>query len=371
MKKSLIALAVLAASGASFAQSTVSVYGIVDAWFGTTDLKDHTGTSTKQTVLNSGGVSGSRFGLKGSEDLGGGLKANFVLEQGFSVDDGSTTAGSAFSRYATVGFSGGFGEIKLGKAGTPFDDINGNTDAVFDSKLSPMNSIFVSNSYNWNPKNTIYYATPSFSGFSAAVSYSLGEDKSNAVAVAGTTNGASNVTSINVQYAGGPLYVGFAYQTEKQHVVVGGVGLTDSESVKYTRLNGSYDFSVVKAMATYGRTAYNGHAATDWQLGLDYPVSSALTLSGSYASSKGDLINAAGTASTFGTSNSATNLAFSTNGADIKRTGWGFGANYALSKRTSIYGGYMAAKEESNASLIGFTNDAEIKYLALGVKHTF
>jgi len=367
MKKSLIALAVLAASGASFAQSTVSIYGIVDAWFGTTDLKDHTGTSLKQTVLNSGGVSGSRFGFKGSEDLGGGLKANFVLEQGFNVDNGTaSTAGAAFARQSNVGFSGAFGEVKVGKAYTPFDDINGAADAVFDSALSPMNVVFLSTAYNANPANTIYYATPSFSGFTAAVSYSLGENKTNATPAAGFTNGASNVTAFNVQYTGGPLYLALAYQTEKRN---NGVA-TDNEASKFTRLNATYDFGVAKALANFGRTAYNGHSANDWQLGADFPVSTALTLSGSYASSKGDLIWANGTTPTFGTGNSGANWAWSTNGNDIKRTGWGFGANYTLSKRTSIYGGYMAAKEDATAVTAGVP-DAEIKYLAFGVKHTF
>ena len=74
MKKSLIALAVLAASGASFAQSTATVYGIADLWIGSND----TG-ATSTTTIGSGGVNGSRWGLKGSEDLGGGLKANFKL----------------------------------------------------------------------------------------------------------------------------------------------------------------------------------------------------------------------------------------------------------------------------------------------------
>lgn len=273
MKKSLIALAVLAASGASFAQSTVTAYGIVDAFLGVV-TNDNGTTSLSQTVLNSGGVSGSRWGLKGSEDLGGGLKANFKLEQGFNVDSGSATAGQAFSRYSYVGFSGGFGEVKLGKTGTAYDDVNGASDAVFDSALSPMNSIFKSTGYNWNPANTIYYQAPSFSGFSGAVSYSLGEDKTAAV-------GASSITGLNLTYGAGPLAVQFGYQTEDSNAT--------SNDTNFTRLGASYDFGVAAVKANYGKTSnignVNGADATDWQIGVDYPVSKALTLSASLAQS--------------------------------------------------------------------------------------
>jgi predicted porin len=91
MKKSLVALAVLAASGAAMAQSSVTLYGIADLWFGTANTDNGT-TSLSQTLLESGGVNGSRWGLKGSEDLGGGLKANFDLQQGIRLDDGSGTS---------------------------------------------------------------------------------------------------------------------------------------------------------------------------------------------------------------------------------------------------------------------------------------
>jgi len=199
MKKNLIALAVLAASGAAFAQSNVTLYGVADIWFGQTS-----GTGVEsQTVLQSGGVSGSRWGVKGSEDLGGGLKANFLLEQGFSIDTGAGAAGQAFSRQSYVGFSGGFGEVKLGKMWTAYDDISGAGNSAFDSALAP-SGIWKSTGYNANPANSMYYASPSMSGFSGAISYSLGENKTAAA-------DAGNVTSVHVKYEGGPVYVGLGF----------------------------------------------------------------------------------------------------------------------------------------------------------------
>ena len=79
-----------------------------------------------------------------------------------STDDifGNSQANQAFSREAYVGFSGGFGEVKLGKVWTAYDDVSGASNAVFDSALAPMNNVFRSTAYLGNPGNTIYYSTP-------------------------------------------------------------------------------------------------------------------------------------------------------------------------------------------------------------------
>ena len=337
MKKCLIALAVLAASGASFAQSSVTVYGLADVFFGSVKTDDGKGTSLNQTKLDSNGVSGSRWGVKGSEDLGGGLKANFLLEQGFNVDSGSATAGQAFSRQSYVGFSGGFGEVKLGKVWTAYDDVSGSSDAVFDSKLSPMNWVFESINYQANPGSTLYYASPTFSGFGGAVSYSLGENKT-------PTSDASAITAINLTYAQGPLAVQFGYQVED---IANTVALPNDK--KFTRLGASYDFGVAKLLANYGKVTNvgnaNGRDATDYQFGVDFPVSSALTLSGSYAKSDDD--NSAGV-------------------YQQSRKGWGIAAAYNLSKRTFLYGGY-----NSNSFSQHGASDSKLDILAVGVQHKF
>jgi len=330
MKKSLIALAVLAASGASFAQSSVSVYGIADIWFGQTSGSAPT---VSQTVLNSGGVSGSRWGLKGSEDLGGGLKANFLLEQGFALDTG--VSGAGFNRQAYVGFSGGFGEVKLGNVYTAYDDISGAANAAFDSALAPVSGVWKSTGYVSNPNNNIYYASPSMGGFSGAVSYALGENKTAALS-------AGSTTSLNVQYNGGPVYAGLGYQKETP----AGGGTAPS----FTRVNATYDLGVAKILVGYGKVSDQNNAGattagasiTEWELGADFPVSSALTLSGGFARSSDNV-----------TAGNAT------------RTGYGLAAAYSLSKRTTLYGGLQSA----TTSLAGVDTDARV--VAAGVKHTF
>jgi predicted porin len=150
MKKSLVALAALAAVGAASAQSTVTLYGVADVWLGSQKVETRPNgnvafTGVRQNLLNSGGYNGSRFGFRGTEDLGGGLKANFVLEQGITVDDGKmadTKDFRQFNRQAYVGFSGGFGEVRLGRQYTAYDTLRGATNHSFDTAFAVTSSVW-------------------------------------------------------------------------------------------------------------------------------------------------------------------------------------------------------------------------------------
>ena len=356
MKKSLIALAVLAASGVASAQSTVTLYGLLDGYLGSVKEKitvNGTSSSLRQTVINSGGFNTSRFGMRGSEDLGGGLKANFVLESGFGLDTGAAgsytnpftgaVSTSVFSRQSWVGASGAFGEVKLGKMWTPFDDVKGLGAAAFDSNLfAPAANVWLSNNYSDRPGNAIYYATPDFSGFSAAAMYSLGENKTPAAK-------AGKIVSANVKYAAGPAAVALSHQEEK----VNGNAVT----TKFTQLNGSWDFGVAKLLGAFGQVK-NGSTglfaiapaslavdkSKEYQLGVDVPLGAALTLSGGVARAKTTL--AAG-------------------GGEIKSTGFGLAAKYDLSKRTFLYTGLQLSKNKLASSEV--KNDT----YAVGLQHKF
>lgn len=353
MKKSLVALAVLAVSGIASAQSSVTVYGLVDAWIGT--VKDNnlsqSGVNVPHPFSGSGGgLQTSRFGLKGTEDLGGGLKANFLLEAGFDPSTGvsnnysnpfgapGNSSTAIFGRQSWVGLSGGFGELKLGKMWTPYDMVKGSGSANFDSLLfAPSTSVWSSNSYQDRPGNSVYYETPNFGGFSAAAMYSFGENKTTAVS-------AGKIASMNVAYANGPIGASLAYQTEKTN--------GNATAIKYTQLNGSYDFGVVKLLGAYGNvkngtTPITGVAADktkEYQIGLDFPVSSTFTLSGGYARSKSTLLGGV---------------------PDLKRTGYGVAGLYALSKRSNLYAGIQTAKETGGAT------ERKTSTYGVGIRHTF
>ncbi|WP_296491108.1 porin [Rhodoferax sp.] len=355
MKKSLVALAVLAASGASFAQSSVTLYGLADIWFGSVKADDGVGNSVTQTKLDSGGVNTSRWGVKGSEDLGGGLKAIFKLEQGFALDTGAAKSTSdifgnsqgnqAFSREAYVGFSGGFGDVKLGKVWTAYDDVSGASNAVFDSALAPMNNVFRSTGYLGNPGNTIYYSTPSFSGFAGAISYSMGEDAVYQTPVPNVTVKDTNILSLNMTYSAGPLALQLGYQAQEATTSFGNTVIGD-DTAEFWRVGGSYDFGMATVKGTYGSVANLGNVtgvdADEYQIGADFPVGPAWVISASYAASQGKGILA----------------------EDAQ--GWGIAATYTLSKRTFLYGGY-----NYNTYEVDSQPDATGEILAVGVQHRF
>jgi predicted porin len=353
VKKTLIALSVLAASGAAMAQSTVTLYGIADVYgrYSTTDKGDVAGSLAK-TEIGTGGINTSRWGLKGSEDLGGGLKANFKLEEGFSMDTGAgqtkdfASAPQAFARESWVGFSGGFGEVKLGKTFTPFDDVLGVSDGMFHAvSMSPMRVAFASENYRDTISNTIYYATPNFSGFAAAASYSASE---------GDTTRA-RVEAFNVTYAAGPVAAQFAYQQEYMDLsatVTANLGT-------YAVLGGSYDFGIAKAKATYAKVTnkpvggganIDGNNTQEWQIGVDVPMGTALTLSADYARSADD--NATGANPT------------------QKRDGFGVAGKYVLSKRTFLYGGF-SVNTASQVVAGSITGDWKKNIVELGMNHKF
>jgi predicted porin len=316
MKKSLIAVAVLAASGAAFAQSNVTLYGIADVVVHKDD-----GASARMT---SGGVSTSRWGIKGSEDLGGGLSANFNFEQGLDLTNGSIK-GAAFGRQANVGFSGGFGSVKLGKTWNAYDDMAAATNDVFDSVLSSARIAPSSNAYNGNPDQGVYYSSPSMGGFSGALSTSFKSGDNN-----------TQVTAFRVQYEGGPVYVGLGHENWKE----GG------EAVKNTRINGSYDLGVAKLLVAFGQTKVPSSlldvvSSKDISVGVDVPLSSALVLSTGFTQVRSD-------------------------SDDEKANSFALGVNYSLSKRTSIYGGFRKDNDVAVTRLDGVKSR-----FGFGVKHTF
>lgn len=299
MKKSLIALAALAFVGAAAAQSSVTLYGIADIYVGDSDA------AGSKVAAGSGGVAGSRWGIKGSEDLGGGLKANFNLEQAVNLGNG---AAAGFTRQANVGFSGDFGTLKIGKSWNAMDDVYGASNSGFDSALSANAGGVWLNGYAGEAAAQLHYTTPTVAGFTAAVSTQLNGNVATGNVAGGKT------TAFNVTYAAGPVAAAVAYEDNKN--------TTLAAAQKGTMFNGSYDLGAAKLLGSYYTTkpAGGGAKTNSYQLGADVPVSGPLTLSVGFASSK---VSGTGT----------TSRAFGVTGA------------YALSKRTTAYAGIRAANQ--------------------------
>ncbi len=331
MKKSLIALAVLAASGAAMAQSSVTVYGVADVWFGSTKSGLVNPSVTK---LDSGGYNGSRFGFRGTEDLGGGLSANFVMEQGLDLSNGEASSSvRQFHRQAFVGLSGGFGVTRFGRQYSAYDELRGATNNSFDTAFATTGTVWGKGvaDYQGRINNQAYYATPVMGGFSGAVGFGLGENK--AVGV-----DATDTLSLHVKYAAGPLLVGVAYQNED---------VSNTVDRSYTLVAGSYDFGVAKLTAGFNRAEQDALGKdTEYQLGVSVPLSGAASVALGYTNAK--LKNAAG--------------ASTGKASGLSLTGY-----YDLSKRTRLYAGVNKTDTKDAA---GAKTDKSSLY-AVGIRHSF
>ena len=173
MKKTLIAVAVMAASGIAFAASNVTLYGVIEE--GVVLEKAKHGDTTVD--LRSGFDQGSRWGIKGTEDLGNGYSVGFILEQGFNVDSGDeATSGKAFSREAFMYVNGGFGKLGFGRTGAlSFAQSNAIlTGWAFGTSYGASSwQSAIANNFS-RMDNVLSYATPVFDGFSGHVMYSNG-----------------------------------------------------------------------------------------------------------------------------------------------------------------------------------------------------
>ncbi|MEN9481849.1 MAG: hypothetical protein RLZZ298_3244 [Pseudomonadota bacterium] len=208
MQKKIIALAIAGlASTAAFAQTNVQIYGVVDAAIAYVNNSQ----GRDGMAVQSGVLAGNRLGFKGTEDLGNGLKAVFLLEQGFNLDDGSNTSttGQTFQRQAWVGLSSNAGTVSLGRQYAPGYAAFLKHDALAGALLSAgmtlntaaANTIAGNSNARWN--NSIKYATPVMGGFQAEAIYRAGEASNDFASNEGY--------GLGLAYAGGPVAVNYVF----------------------------------------------------------------------------------------------------------------------------------------------------------------
>ncbi|MGJ3703419.1 porin [Variovorax sp. AFSI2.2] len=269
-------MAALAVAGVASAQSSVTLFGVVDAsisHYETSSRSLITGSSFKQsqTALANSGYNSSRLGFRGTEDLGGGLAASFWLESPMSNDDGASSTGISFSRRSTVSLSGGFGEVRLGRDYTPtfwndtvFDPFGTNgvgTNVINSSHSAILTGLGLPSDSNYvRANNTIgYFLPPNLGGFYGQVQYGLHENvKTSGVQVSKT----GRYVGGRVGYANGPLDVGLAYG--KSDVFNNGAGT--GIDARTLNLGASYDFGVVKLFTELSRVTNEFYAS---QLGSE------------------------------------------------------------------------------------------------------
>lgn len=293
MKKSLVALAVLAASGVVMAQSSVTIGGKV--FIGLQKLSD---TSSK--VYDPGNTAGSRVFFRGTEDLGGGLKANFALEERFNSDDGTTaSAVRRFQAYSTVGLSGGFGSVNFGYQYTP--SFTGVTNAV-----DPFGGDTVAHlrTAGMGPNTVRFENSIRYDGKFGAVGFGLAVATNEPLAAVpvSVVNLATQPVSMAVTYADGPLAGGISYD----------VSGADS---KQTALYGAYNFGVARVSLGFANAETLLKAKNkNWLLAVTAPVGSGLIKAGF---ARSEATTAAGVTTTTASK-------------------FGLGYQYNLSKRTWV-----------------------------------
>jgi predicted porin len=354
MQKKIIALAVAGlVSGAAFAQSNVTVYGVADMYYAYSSA--NTANQDRSHHINSGGLSGSRIGFKGTEDLGNGLKALFVLEYGLTADNKTTGVGSgAAARQQLVGLTGNFGTVVAGSAQTTGYDFSCAASPVAGSALDTYHAIgarnLVSCGHDGRASNAVAYISPSFSGLTFAYNHArVTEGANRATAAATNPTGDASANLMSASYANGPITAGLVWSKISMNNTSGGDDVTE------WGVRGSYDFGVAKLFGSYqnmdtGVAAGSDQDDSKWQVSVAVPVGAAGTVALQYADNNMDA-----------------------NNADSK--GWTLAYLHAMSKRTTAYAGYSRISNDNGASKnfgLGTPMAGDnATVLAVGLRHTF
>lgn len=327
MKRNLIVAAIsVLAAGSALAQSSVTVYGRLNT---SLEEQKNIAVAGSQSVMQN---NASRLGFKGVEDLGGGLKAEFLLEHRFNSDNGATTNPGAFwAGDSYVGLSGRFGGIKMGRltsaayyATADYISYHNHDTGTSEDKL-----------YNYlgQNSNTIAYTTPSLGGLTAEASISAGEGRALSNKVAG----------LALNYSLGALGLGFGYEEN--------AGDNDNQYA----IRANYDIGALTLGGYYQRSDDKGAGGLGTR--------NAYRFSAMYAMGALELHGNYGMADDWsGLSNS-------------DATQYTLGLNYNLSKRTKVYAFYTEVDNGRNFSYFGATdrngNALKASSMAAGVRHNF
>ena len=318
-KTNRLALAVLALLGstAAFAQSSVTLYGRVN----TTVERQEVG-NVKTTGLFD---NNSRFGFKGTEDLGGGLKAGFQLESGFSSDTGASDSRGFFARQSEVNLSGGFGAVRLGRFIAESYYATADYVSMHNHDTGSSSDAFYA--YVMPGANKIAYRTPTFGGLTVDAAVALHEQ----------AVGGKNAYDLAANYNLGALALGAGYSKQ-----------------------GDVNQFAVRALYTFGAFTVGGYVQRDEDAFVaNGGKRNTFRLAGAYNMGASEFHVNVGRAGEYKNLN------------DSDSTQYTLGYNYNLSKRTKVYGYYTHVNNSRNASYQSGVAGADFSSVAVGVRHNF
>lgn len=330
MNKNILAIAIAAAVAAPSAFAAATVYGVAHMSVDAVQNAKGATAADNGSVTNVASNS-SRLGIKGSEDLGAGLKAVYQFETTIALDGESTTGGWGGQRNSYAGLAGGFGTVLLGIHDTPFKMVGRKYD-MFGDQIGDMrnltstgtaaNATGTSAGFDLRPSNVIAYASPTFGGVSGMLAISNDERNSTDNAAASK----KNAYSASIGYAAGNLNADISYENHEK-------GWTQDASKEMTgvRLGASYNFGSVKVNGFYANqdayvAANTIKARNIYGLGASMKVTAAGTIKAQFGMAE----KVSGTDST---------------GANMYAVGY----DHAMSKNTTVYAAYAMVDNEANA----------------------
>jgi predicted porin len=393
MKKSLVALAALAVAGVASAQSSVTLFGVVDAavssYSNTSETAFGTSIKTSQTALTNSGYNSSRLGFRGTEDLGGGLAASFWLEASLSNDDGfagqggsngagpnTNTGNQFFNRRSTVSLSGAFGEVRLGRDYTPtfwndtvFDPFG--TNGAGTNLISTANGFgpgaptgFTANNNYARASNSVgYFLPPNLGGFYGQLMYAMNESTSYnpgsltppgaqaivanpALLLIGNNSRAGKYGGGRVGYANGPLDVAVSYG---QSYIASNYFAGTTQKLDIWNIGASWDFGFMKLFGEYSNNTLKNDSSSGFVNGVTNPFAFGNPgadggLIGVTVPVGAGLIRASWSGVKY---NNVNNISQLFNSSDPKADKFALGYVYNLSKRTALYTtvGYISNKD--------------------------
>lgn len=310
--------------GTAFGQTSLTLFGVADA-----SISHGSGSTSNRTQISRGGLSSNRIGFRGAEDLGGGLSANFWLEAGYNLDDGSgvptntnnqagsgatQSQGLTFGRRSTVSLASvTLGEIRIGRdlvpqylnhaAGDPFGNVGAGAAASYVANISGVT--------NTRASNSVGYLSPVVGGFGLQLMHYWGENARNA-----PNSNDGNGDGIRLAYTAGRMALGAAWG--RTHYLAG--------DATQRNLNAAYDFGMVRLMATLNRDSTGVASGRGGVIGVVVPVG-ANELKASFSTYK-------------------TNAAINSEARKVA-----FGYVHQLSKRTAFYATYAHVRNSGGSTM--------------------
>ena len=380
MKKTLAAVAVLGAFAGSALAADVQLYGVVDTGLRYTHFDGDAAAAGYDAVdkfeMKSGQQSGSRFGFKGTEDLGNGLTVGFILENQFNSDDGSLSdRDHFFRREASLFLEGGFGKIAMGRIGSINNGVSswaqfGMLSAFGTSwDYSAQMGTWAVGAGIWD--NMIAYQTPTFAGFTVYAQYGMGSNNNE------NESSSDRYYALGAKYANGPLNLYLAVDSiNYQTADLTGVNADDIDDSLTVTFGGNYDFEVVKLFAG---AQYYDEAKISTAFGLlDSADYNATTYAGKFKGwslGVSASIPAAGGQVLVGAGYMDAEAADSQKAAkDDELTRWvvSAGYDYPLSKRTNVYGILTYAQDSLDyTETTAKDQDPTVFAAMIGLRHKF